>query len=185
MDALPAALLRPGLLHYTVSPAFLYLSGIFQDVGPLLKPFVFGFLNSKNGGLEMEKEKKPYRYFSKLIHNSNINEFRQNDNAEKYISPVGDDLYDIDSDIDDERGENEDLLELFIGNRTPLNWLMFIENPQLHRALSQLTADELELLFLAYVSDHNQKELASLYGLSQQGISYRFKKICEKIKKVF
>ena len=132
----------------------------------------------------MDKDKKPYRYFKKLIRNSDINEYRQNDNSGKYISPVGDDLYEIEG---KKAGvsENEDFLELFIGNRTPQNWLMFIENPKLHSALSQLTADELKLLFLAYVADHSQKELASLYGLTQQGISYRFKKIYEKIKKSF
>lgn len=132
----------------------------------------------------MEKSKKPYRYFSKLIHNSNINEYRQNDNAEKYITPVGDDLYEMDQD-DESEVKSEDSIERLLVMQNPQNWLLFMDNKELQKALKRLSPDDLEFIFLMHVKDYTQAEMAATYHKSQATISKHYKVILKKLKKLF
>ena len=53
---------------------------------------------------------------------------------------------------------------------------------KLRTALSELTDDERILITLHYYKDISESELAKKYGISQQAISKRIKKIREKLK---
>ncbi len=56
---------------------------------------------------------------------------------------------------------------------------------KLRAALSELTYDERILITLHYYKDISESELAKKYGISQQAISKRIKKIREKLKSIF
>jgi hypothetical protein len=86
--------------------------------------FIFRiFKNLKNGGLKMDEKKKPDAYYKRTVHNSLVDEFRQNANSSKHIEPVGDEL----PDINNGKGESENSIEALISSQTPQDWLMFIE----------------------------------------------------------
>ena len=55
---------------------------------------------------------------------------------------------------------------------------------KLRTALSELTDDECILITLHYYKDISESELAKKYGISQQAISKRIKKIREKLKSI-
>ena len=55
---------------------------------------------------------------------------------------------------------------------------------KLRTALSELTDDEHILITLHYYKDISESELAKKYGISQQAISKRIKKIREKLKSI-
>lgn len=55
---------------------------------------------------------------------------------------------------------------------------------KLRTALSELTDDERILITLHYYKDISESELAKKYGISQQAISKRIKKIREKLKSI-
>jgi RNA polymerase sigma factor (sigma-70 family) len=129
----------------------------------------------------MNDKKKPASYYARTVHNSLVNEFRQNVNSSKHIAPVGDEL----PDIDNGKGENENSLEALIGSQTPQDWLMFIDDPNLHNALSHLSQKQLELLFLINVKGYRQKEISDVYGITPQAIGGRLRSIYKKIKKYF
>ena len=59
---------------------------------------------------------------------------------------------------------------------------MLIE--KLHRVLPLLSEDEQLLIHRHYFEDIPETELAEIYGITQQGISKRVKKIREKLKKL-
>lgn len=129
----------------------------------------------------MNENKKPVAYFTRIVHNSLVNEYRQNANSSKHIVPVGDEL----AEIIKEAGDNENSIETLIGSQTPQDWLMFIENPRLHEALLHLSPEQLRVLFLLNVKGYNQKELSQLMGITHQALSKRVKEIYKVIKQYF
>lgn len=56
---------------------------------------------------------------------------------------------------------------------------------KLRSTLSELTEDERVLIILHYYKGISESKLAKKYGISQQAISKRIKKICEKLKIIF
>lgn len=125
----------------------------------------------------MSEKQKPMAYYKCVVFNSLKNEYRQNDNAAKYIVPVGEELFESDQTV-----EFDYLLEISISGRNPEDWLMFIENQQLFRALQKLNRQELVLVFLKFQKGYTQADLAEFYHLSQQAISKRQRAILKKIK---
>ena len=55
---------------------------------------------------------------------------------------------------------------------------------QLRQAFHLLSPDEIELLKLRYFKEYSEIKLSKFYGVSQQAISKRIKKILSKIKKI-
>lgn len=55
---------------------------------------------------------------------------------------------------------------------------------RLHKALQLLDADDRDLIFLHFYRNIPQTEIADRLGISQQAVSKRIRKICEKIKKL-
>lgn len=128
----------------------------------------------------MNGNKKPYAYYVRIVHNSRVNEFRQNLNSSHHIIPVGIELPEVGSESD-----GEDSIEEHISRQTPKDWLLFIENVNLHDALVHLSPDELELLFRINFQRYSQKELSELMGITHQSLNGRLKTIYKKIKKYF
>lgn len=128
----------------------------------------------------MSERKKPIAYYKRIVFNSLKNEYRQNDNAAKYITPVGEELFSVTEIV-----EFDVLLEQELAGISPENWMLFIENPQLYNALHSLQASEVLFLFLKFQKGYSQRELAEQLGLSQQGISKRQQAILKKIKEFF
>lgn len=125
----------------------------------------------------MSEKQKPMAYYKCVVFNSLKNEYRQNDNAAKYIVPVGEELFESDQSV-----EFDSLLELSIPDRIPKDWLMFIENQRLFMALQKLNRQGLMLVFLKFQKGYTQAELAEFYHLSQQAVSKRQQAIIKKIK---
>ncbi len=128
----------------------------------------------------MLEKQKPIAYYKRVVFNSLKNEYRQNDNAAKYITPVGEELFLVTELVD-----FDTLLERELSGISPENWVLFIENQRLYAALCALSKGELLFLFLKFQKGYSQRELAEQFGLSQQGISKRQKSILKKIKKFF
>lgn len=129
----------------------------------------------------MDGNEKPFAYFVRVVHNSRVNEFRQNFNSSNHIIPVGIEL----PEIGDERRDSENSIEEHISRQTPQDWLLFIEDVNLHDALIHLSPDDLELLFRINSQRYRQEELSELMGITHQALSKRIKKIYKKIKQYF
>lgn len=125
----------------------------------------------------MAKIKDKDAYFKQCVLNSLKNEYRQNDNAAKYIMPVGLHIADKAS-----LAAYDDELEKELSYENPENWLLFIESPNLHRALSSLRKRDLELLFLLFVVGYTQRDVAKLTGVSLSAINKRYLRIKKIIK---
>lgn len=108
------------------------------------------------------RDKERYRYIKKLdIENGllSIDEFdSEDDNGSDFISVNTDDLSEIVS-------EN-------------------IMLEKLRQSMSKLNADERELIYQHYFDEISEIKLGEIYGVSQQAISKRIKKIRIKIKKL-
>ena len=55
---------------------------------------------------------------------------------------------------------------------------------KLRSSLSMLTEEEMELINFLYYEEKSETELSSVYGISQQAISKRLKRILAKLKKL-
>ncbi|WP_066456842.1 sigma-70 family RNA polymerase sigma factor [Anaerotruncus rubiinfantis] len=111
-------------------------------------------------------------YCRQCVRNSLKNEYRQNDNAAKHITPVGLRIAERATPVNP-CDEFEELLSC----KSPEDWLLFIECPDLHKALSSLQKKDLELLFLLFVFGYTQQELSHLMGISQAAINKRYSRI--------
>lgn len=129
----------------------------------------------------MNGNKKPFAYYVRIIHNSRVNEFRENTNSSKHIIPVGIELPEESSN----KNGAEDSIEELISKQSPQDWLLFIENVHLHDALAHLSPEDLELLFRINLQCYSQKELSELMGITHQSLNGRLKTIYKKIKKYF
>lgn len=58
-----------------------------------------------------------------------------------------------------------------------------LEREELHKAIEKLTKEEQKLIFQHYFENRSETELSAEYGISQQAISKKIRKIREKIKK--
>ena len=61
------------------------------------------------------------------------------------------------------------------------DWIQAIDNQELAGKLRQLSNEDLELLTLLVIYERTQREIASLFGISQVGVLKRI----ERIKKLF
>ena len=135
----------------------------------------------------MAEIKNPEAYFGTMVRNSYKDEFRANDNFFKHISSVGDE-----ADIQQEFSEPERQLEYdanFIEQRlselSVENWLLFMENERLHKALSSLPMAEVEfLLELVAGFKLNQTAFAKANGVSRQSVSKHFRRLRNKILEI-
>ncbi len=57
-----------------------------------------------------------------------------------------------------------------------------MEKEELHKAIKKLTKDEQELIYFHYFENRSETELSKVYGISQQAISKKIRRIREKIK---
>ena len=59
-----------------------------------------------------------------------------------------------------------------------------LECEELHKAIRKLTKEEQELVYFHYFKNQSETDIAKVYGVSQQAISKKMRKIREKIKKI-
>lgn len=64
-----------------------------------------------------------------------------------------------------------------------LDWIEMIENVDLHRAIKNLSLEEQTLLSYIFFKEKTQSEVAKIYNVTHQNISYKIDKIIYKIKK--
>lgn len=128
----------------------------------------------------MSTVKNPHAYYKRVVMNSIKNEYRQNDNAYKHISPVGDKIFLL---MDREVPESE--WERMIGEKDPRLWLEFIERDELFLALSSLDEDDLYLVFILFVEGMTQKEAAECLDVAQSTVSHRWRRLKQQLKKYF
>lgn len=119
-------------------------------------------------------------YCKTVIKNSLKNEYRSNDNAAKYISPTGVWFDGYTFPIDGEAS-----IETTIALKSPEDWLLFMENEQLHAALCNLNAKDLEFLFVMFKFGYTQRQIAEQMGISQTAVHKRWKRIAAQVKKFF
>lgn len=123
----------------------------------------------------MKKIRCQKAYFKTVVRNSKKNEYRQNDNARKHITPIGDDLYFLAN-----NGTEE--IESAISERNPQGWLSMIENPVLACTLNTFSKDDIELLYMAFVLELTQTEIAKLHRCALVTVHKKLERIKKKIK---
>ena len=89
----------------------------------------------------MAEIKNPEAYFGTMVRNSYKDEFRANDNSFKHISSVGDEADIQQESTQGERQMEQDsyFIERQLCESSIQNWLLFMENERLHKALSTLS----------------------------------------------
>lgn len=135
----------------------------------------------------MAEIKNPMAYFSTMVRNSYKTEYRSNDNFYKHISSVGDE-FDIQEKLDGEKGtpqSGSDAIEQSLGEASAENWLLFMENERLQKALSSLLPADVQFLFALSTFDFKQTALARFLGVSQSAVAQRKKRIFKKILRFF
>ena len=128
----------------------------------------------------MSTIKNPHAYYKRVVMNSMKNEYRQNDNAYKHISPVGDKIFLL---MNREVPESE--WERMIGEKDTRLWLEFIESDELFLALSSLDEDDLYLVFILFVEGMTQREAAKCLDVAQSTVSHRWRRLKQQLKKYF
>ncbi len=137
----------------------------------------------------MAEIKNPEAYFSKMVQNSDKNEYRSNDNYYSYISSVGD-ANDLQQECAKRHKASEcevDSVERYLSEASVENWLLFMENEKLHTVLSSMPTDDVAFLLELARFRFNQTAFANATATTRQAISKRFlrlrKKISEGMKK--
>ena len=115
---------------------------------------------------------KPIAYYKAVVHNSLKNEYRQNDNAAKHITPVGLTLETY-AGADPFDGD----FDAAISVRTPEDWLQTIGDEHLYASLRGLCPDDFEFVFELFTSGMTQKQYADFKGVSKQAIGKRWARI--------
>ena len=64
-----------------------------------------------------------------------------------------------------------------------LDWIELIENPNLYKAIKSLSIEDQTLLSYIFYKGKTQIEVAKIYNITHQNISYKINKIITKIKK--
>ena len=80
--------------------------------------------------------------------------------------------------------ENEEI-EDALAKRNLFGWIDQIENPQLHKAVSNLSTEKKTLLTLRYQYQKTQQEVSRIMHIGQQAVSKSERGILKEIKKFF
>lgn len=123
------------------------------------------------------KKNKPTAYYKKIVSNSKKNEYRQNDNAAKYIFPAG-----LMADSDWSYVSAEQEFNRYMEYSGPEDWLTTFSNEKLAASMQNLHKQELELVYMFFVCGYTQKEVALHLGISQPAIHKKWSKIRKIIK---
>lgn len=90
---------------------------------------------------------------------------------------------DIITDLETESFNGEQILPLSSVNLEE-DLMDKLECEELHKAIRKLTKEEQELVYFHYFKNQSETDIAKVYGVSQQAISKKMRKIREKIKKI-
>ena len=118
--------------------------------------------------------KNEIAYFYTVIKNMDTKDEVKQSKINEHELQIGDILYDnFSEDFDVDKQAQEQSL---------LGWIELIENKDLHKAIKNLSLEEQILLSYIFYKDKTQSEIANLYKVTQQSISYKIDKIISKIK---
>jgi DNA-directed RNA polymerase specialized sigma24 family protein len=134
----------------------------------------------------MAEINNPEAYFGRMLRNSDKNEYRANDNFYNHISSVGDE-YDIQQESAVQDGlqkPDANSIERQISEASAENWLLFMENERLHKALSTLPTADVEFLLELARFRFNQAIFAKSTRTTRQAVSKRFLRIRKKILEI-
>lgn len=125
--------------------------------------------------------KNKVAYFSIVVRHMDIKDFAENDRYFDMFSSVGgsNEVQQYESTKDKERHEAEQTL----CDSNLENWLLFMENEQLHTALCRLSPEDQKFIFNLFSQDLTQREMASRLGISQMEVWRRWRKLAEILKK--
>ena len=70
-----------------------------------------------------------------------------------------------------------------LSEKNSIEWIELIENDDLRDATCKLSTDEKILLHYVFYEERTQSEIAEIYSIKHQTISYRLNKIICKLKK--
>ena len=119
--------------------------------------------------------KNEIAYFYTVIKNMDTKDEIKQSKINEHELQIDDILYDNfseDFDVDKQ-----------VAEQSLLGWIELIENKDLHKAIKNLSLEEQILLSYIFYKDKTQSEIANLYKVTQQSISYKTDKIISKIKK--
>lgn len=121
--------------------------------------------------------KNEIAYFYKVIKNMDTKDEIKQSKINKHELQMDDILYDNFSDDFDVDKQCQD--------KNLLGWIELIENEDLHKAVKSLTIEE--QIFISYIVKEcrTHRELAQIYGVSYRAIGQRFKRLINKLKKLF
>jgi len=135
----------------------------------------------------MAEIKNVEAYFATIVRNSYKDEYRANDSYYDHISSVGD-IVDVQQHADSNVSHGymgTCAVEVSLCEDGLDNWLLFMENERLHKALTRLLPAQVAFLYELAAFDFDRTEYAVAKGVSKQAVSDRFRRISKKIKKYF
>lgn len=114
-------------------------------------------------------------YFYTVVKNMDLKDNIKQSKIYKHEISIEEAVYDKKSDISD---VDKQLFET-----DSIEWIEFIENEDLRNATCKLNTDEKILLHYVFYEEKTQSEIAEIYSIKHQTISYRLNKIIRKLKK--
>ena len=112
-------------------------------------------------------------YFGKILKNMNV---------KQKIKDIKID----DNEILSEEIENVCTYEdKYFSENNLLDWIEMIENADLYKAIKTLRIEEQTLLAYIFYKEKTQSEVAEIYNITHQNISYKINKIIKKNKKLY
>lgn len=114
-------------------------------------------------------------YFYKVVKNMDLKDNIKQSKIYKHEISIEEAVYDKKPDISD---VDKQLFET-----DSIEWIEFIENEDLRNATCKLNTDEKILLHYVFYEEKTQSEIAEIYSIKHQTISYRLNKIIRKLKK--
>lgn len=114
-------------------------------------------------------------YFYKVIKNMNTKEKIEQNRIQNYELPLDKILCDS--------FYVEDDIEKRLSDKNLLDWIDFVENQKLHKALKNLPIEDQVLLSYIMKECRTQKELSCHYNTTQQNLSKKLSKILLNLKK--
>lgn len=122
-------------------------------------------------------------YCRKVVKNMNINDFRSNDNFYKHVSSVGNE-HDVQRKKLSEQGvsQEDNCVENSLSESSFENWLIHLDNAELHNAINRLSKTDQRILYLLYVHGLSQEECGQVLHIPQRTISHRHYKIITNLR---
>ncbi len=114
-------------------------------------------------------------YFYAVVKNMDLKDSIRQSKIDKHEISLAEVICDYFSDIPN--------MDKQLSEKNSIEWIELMENDDLRDATCKLSPDEKILLHYVFYEGKTQSEIAEIYSIKHQTISYRLNKIIHKLKK--